>query len=75
MAFRKECHTATDQVGVIESSWVSEVTALSALFESVNGREAQPARVDAATTNNIPQRIQAEVLLGAIGIPISLEIH
>jgi hypothetical protein len=54
---------------------VWEVPSFSVLFESVNGREVQPASVDAAATNNVPPRIQADFLFAAMGIPISLEIH
>ena len=70
MAFRKECHTAAGQLGVIESSWSWEAPIFSVLFESVNGMEAQLARVDAAVINNVPLRIQADFLFAAIGIPI-----
>jgi hypothetical protein len=54
----------------------SEVPAFSALLESVNGMEAQPARVDAAVINNVPPRIQADFAFSAIGIPnSSFRIH
>jgi hypothetical protein len=40
----------------------------STLFESANGMEAQPARVDAAVINSVPLRVQADFLFAAIGI-------
>jgi len=48
-----------------------EVPAFSALLESANGVEAQPARVDAAVINKVPARIQAAFAFSAIGIPLS----
>ena len=42
-----------------------------ALLESVNGIEAQPARVDAAVINNATPRIRAAFAFSAIGIPNS----
>jgi hypothetical protein len=42
-----------------------------ALLESVNGVEAQPARVDAAVINNVAPRIRAAFAFCAIGIPNS----
>src|SRR5450631_4201118 len=53
-----------------------EGPAFSAVLESANGMEAQPARVDAAVINNLPPRIQADFAFGAIGIPnSSFHIH
>jgi hypothetical protein len=45
--------------------------AFSALLESVNGMEAQPATVDAAVIKNVPPRIQADRLFSDIGNPDS----
>jgi hypothetical protein len=51
-----------------------EGPAFSAVLESTDGMEAQPARVDAAVINNVPPRIQADFAFGAIGIP-NLSFH
>jgi hypothetical protein len=48
-----------------------EVPVFWALLESVNGVEAQPARVDAAVINNVAPRIRAAFAFCAIGIPNS----
>jgi hypothetical protein len=61
MPFRKDCHTSAGQLGVVESAKSWEVSFFSALFESVDGIEAQPARVDAAVINSVPLRIQADL--------------
>jgi hypothetical protein len=48
-----------------------EVPAFSALLESANGVEAQPAKVDVAVTNKVAARIQTAFAFSAIGIPLS----
>jgi hypothetical protein len=47
------------------------VPALSALLESANGMEAQPARVDAAVINNAPLTIQAVFAFSAMAFRTS----
>lgn len=42
-----------------------------ALLDSVNGVEAQPARVDAAVINNVKGRIRGAFKFSVIGIPNS----
>ncbi len=66
---RKTLHSsALGRVLLIELVISLEVPVFWALFESVDGIEAQPARFDAAVINKVTPRIRAAFLFSVIGI-------
>ncbi len=70
-ASRKTWQTsAFGRLSLLKPSMSCEGPAFSALLDSVNGKEAQPARVDAAVINNVPPSTQADFAFNAFGIRI-----